>query len=133
MVVTGRLVAVAAIAAITVLARPEWSTVLLWIVVVAAVWTIDLVRAPRPSALGIERDGATSLRSSETAELILRVTNTSGRRFVGVVRDAWPPSVTTRPRRHLTTIEPGDRRSLVTVIESARRGSRSPDRITVRS
>ena len=113
MVVTGRFVVVAAVAALLVLARPEWSRC-------HAVgpgdgqllWGVDSMRAPRPRQLQVKRDGATSVRASESVELQLRLTNDSHKTFRGMVRDAWPPSVDMTPSRHLTTIEPQGRRTL---------------------
>ncbi|MFL6070532.1 MAG: DUF58 domain-containing protein [Actinomycetes bacterium] len=133
MVITGRMVLVAAIAALVVLVRPDWTVVTLWVVAMVLLWGIDAMRATRPSELHISRDGATSVRASEPAELQLRLTNNSNKTFRGTVRDAWPPSLEMTPSRHLAALEPQGRRSLSSRVRSSRRGTRSPDRVTVRS
>ena len=133
MVVTGRLVAVAAASAVLVVALPIWTSVWVWAALIAGLWLVDTLRAPRPAALVIARGGDTSIRAGQTGRLWLRLANDSGTRFRGTVRDAWPPSVTLHPDRHPVQVEAGERRRLITQVESTRRGARTPDRLTVRS
>jgi uncharacterized protein (DUF58 family) len=133
MVITGRLVLIAAMSALLVLLRPQWGVVALWAMCMTLLWAADSLRAPRPQTLTISRGGATSIRALEPAELLLRLGNDSDKRFRGTVRDAWPPSLVMSPSRHATTVEPHGRRTLTSRVHSARRGSRAPDRVTVRS
>ncbi|HEX5018265.1 MAG TPA: DUF58 domain-containing protein, partial [Actinomycetes bacterium] len=133
MVLTGRFVVVAAVTASLVVVRPDWSTLLVWLLAITALWVVDVARAPRPRELKVARSGATSLRALESAELRLTVTNTSNRHFVGMIRDAWPPSLRMQPSRHTISIDAGDRRALKATVTSTRRGARHPDRVTVRS
>ena len=133
MVLTGRLVAVAAVSALLILALPTWPAVAVWVTVTALLWLLDSVRAPHPSQLELTRAGTTSLRATETGELSLRVTNLSRQHFHGSIRDAWPPSLWVAPDRHSISVDAGDRRLLTAQVHSTRRGSRLPDRVTVRS
>jgi uncharacterized protein (DUF58 family) len=106
---------------------------MLWVAAIAVVWLVDALRAPRPQALDVVRQGNTSVRASEAGELTLVLTNTSDRGFRGTVRDAWPPSMTMSPVRHEVSVEAHGRRRLVARFESTRRGTRRPDRVTIRS
>jgi uncharacterized protein (DUF58 family) len=133
MVVTGRMVAVAAVLALLVLAVPSWTTTAVWLVVVATAWTLDRAFAPAPSSVQVSRQGTGRVRAGEPAELALRLTNTGDRTFRGVVRDAWPPSLVMTPDRHVLTLGPGATRRVISTAVSTRRGSRTPDRLTVRS
>jgi uncharacterized protein (DUF58 family) len=133
MVFTGRGVAVVALGGLVPLARPEWSSFWLFLVALLTALGVDLVRAASPAAVELERLGDTTVRSGEPAHLVLRLTNRSGRRFGGSVRDAWPPSAPTTPRHHDLTIAAGDRRVVTTVAVPTRRGACHADRVTVRS
>jgi uncharacterized protein (DUF58 family) len=103
------------------------ATALLLVVVV------DLMLACSPRALALSRDGATSTRLGEPAEIGLVVTNPTGRRFRGWVRDAWAPSATAEPRVHRVDVATGARKRLVTTLHPTRRGNRPAAAVTVRS
>lgn len=133
MLITGRFVLCAAVAALGIVIRPQWSTVALWVVVMSAVWLFDVLSALPPATLTITRGGTTTLRAGESATLTLTLTNPGARTFAGIIRDAWPPSLPTDPSRQSADVRPGERRVLTTHIASTRRGSRFPDRVTVRS
>ena len=94
---------------------------------------VDLVLACSPRALAMSRDGATSARLGEAAEIGLVVTNPTGRQFRGWVRDAWAPSATAEPRVHRVEVAPGARKRLVTTLHPTRRGNRPAAAVTVRS
>jgi uncharacterized protein (DUF58 family) len=93
---------------------------------------VDLVLACSPRALALSRDGATSTRLGEAAEIALIVTNPTGRRFRGWVRDAWAPSAVAQPRVHRVEVAPGTRRRLVTTLHPTRRGNRPAAAVTLR-
>lgn len=133
MVITGRAVSVTALCGVVTLARPQWSTFGLYLVVMATILAIDLARAVAPQDLDIQRSGDRAVRVGDPAALTLQLTNRSGRPFSGSVRDAWPPSAPTSPRRHDLTIESGDRRRITTIARPARRGACHADRVTVRA
>lgn len=133
MVITGRAVAVIALCGVVTLARPQWSTFGFYLVVMATILAIDWARAVAPQDVDIERSGDTAVRMGDPAALMLQLTNRSSRTFAGSVRDAWPPSAPTSPRRHDLTIESGDRGRITTIAEPARRGPCHADRVTVRA
>jgi len=130
MALTGRAALLALLGAVPVgLGAPWWAVVAMLLVVVA----LDLALAPPVGRVRLERDGDTACRLGETAEVRLRVTNTSSRRLRGLLRDAWGPSAGASPRAHALDVPAGERRVLVTVLRPSRRGDRLPDRVTVRA
>lgn len=133
MVITGRTVAVVALFGLALLARPLWSTFWLSLFAIVVLIAVDLLRAAAPRDLDISRSGSTATRVSEPVELTLRLTNRSRRPFVGMIRDAWPPSAPTSPHHHDVTIAPGDRRAITTIARPSRRGPVRADRVTVRA
>lgn len=133
MVITGRGVAFVALGGLLVLVRPQWTTFWFDVILLASVLTVDLYRTASPGDIEVERQGDTTVRVGETAALTLRLTNRSRRRFAGSVRDAWPPSAPTSPRRHDVSIEAGDRKVVTTTAKPTRRGACHADRVTVRA
>ncbi len=133
MVITGRAVAVVALIGLVPVARPQWSTFWLFLIATVAMLAVDLARAVAPKDVDIFRSGDTAVRVADPASLTLRLANRSRRRFVGSVRDAWPPSAPTSPRRHDVTIEAGDRRVITTITWPSRRGPSHADRVTIRT
>lgn len=94
---------------------------------------VDLTLACSPRALALAREGATSARLGEAAEVVLVVTNPTSRRFRGWVRDAWAPSAGAEPRAHRVEVAPGARKRLVTTLHPQRRGHRPAAAVTLRS
>jgi uncharacterized protein (DUF58 family) len=94
---------------------------------------VDLTLACSPRALALSRDGATSTRLGEPAEIGLVVANPTSRQFRGWVRDAWTPSAAAEPRLQRLELQPGARRRLVTTLHPQRRGNRVAAAVTVRS
>ncbi len=133
MVITGRAVAVIALCGALTLLRPHWSTFWLYLVVMVTVLAIDLARAAAPKDVAISRSGDTAVRVGDPAALTLQISNGSRRLFTGSVRDAWPPSAPTTPRRHQLMIDSGDRGRVTTVARPSRRGPCHADRVTLRS
>ena len=93
---------------------------------------VDLALACSPRAIGLARDGATSTRVGEPADVVLVVSNQTGRRLRGWVRDSWPPSAGAAPRLQRVDIAPGARRRLVTTLTPSRRGNRPSADVTIR-
>jgi uncharacterized protein (DUF58 family) len=94
---------------------------------------IDLALAGTVRGLVLARAGDTSVRLGESATVTLAVTNPSGRRVRGLLRDAWPPSAGAETTRHRVDVPPGERRRFDTVLHPTRRGDRPAYRVTVRS
>ena len=133
MALTGRAVLLALLGLLPVLLLPSLWTVLVVLLLIAAVCVVDAVLAPPVSSLRFVRGGATACRLGEQVELTLSVTNPGTRPLRGVLRDAWVPSAGAQPRTHDLDVPAGERRVLTTVLQPTRRGDRRPDRITVRA
>jgi uncharacterized protein (DUF58 family) len=130
---TGRAVLLALLGLLPVVASPSLWTVLVVLLLVAAVCVADAVAAQPVSSLRLDRAGATTCRLGEQAEVRLSVVNPGPRRLHGVLRDAWVPSAGATPRTHSLDVPAGERRVFTTVLQPTRRGDRVPDRVTVRS
>lgn len=133
MALTGRAVLVALLGLLPVVVLPSAWTVLVVILLVAAVCVADALAAQPVSSLRLTRGGAAACRLGEQVEVTLSVVNPGPRRLRGVLRDAWVPSAGASPRTHELDVPPGERRVLTTVLRPTRRGDRHPDRVTVRS
>ncbi|GAA1932482.1 DUF58 domain-containing protein [Streptomyces sodiiphilus] len=139
MAISGRTALLAALGTLVVGALPGWHGILAVGLPLLAAVVLDLALAAPVRPLRFHRDGATSVRVGEPAQVHLTVTNPSGRRLRADVRDAWPPSSWQQPReaysaaRHRLTVPAGERRRLTTTLRPTRRGSRSAARVTVRS
>ena len=134
MALTGRLglLAVAAAVVVGVLA-PSGTGLLLVTLALVLLVVVDVALAGPVRSLSFRRDGDTSVRLGEPARVQLTVTNPSGRRVRGRLRDAWPPSAGAVTQRHPLDLPPGERRRVVTAMVPTRRGDRPADRVTVRS
>lgn len=126
-----RCVLVAALGVPLALVSPVLLAVLLVLLVVGV--AADLVLAGSPRRLRLARDGATSARLGEPAQVELVVDNAGRRRVRGVVRDAWTPSAGATPPRAALDVPAGERRRHVTTLRPTRRGVRRADRVTVRA
>ncbi|WP_345710523.1 DUF58 domain-containing protein, partial [Kineococcus glutinatus] len=100
--------------------------------VVAALIALDVVLAPSPRRLLLEREVAPSVRLGEPCTSTVTVTNTGSRRARGLLRDAWQPSAGAGQDRHRIDVPPGERRRTSTQLRPVRRGDRAADRVTVR-
>ena len=134
MALTGRagLVALAAAVVVGLLAPTGWAVLVATALLLSLV-ALDVALAGSVRALGMTRDGDSVVRLGETAAVRLTVTNASGRRVRGRLRDAWPPSAGAAGQRHALDVPPGERRRVVTTLRPTRRGDRVADRVTVRA
>jgi uncharacterized protein (DUF58 family) len=133
-IVTGRAALLALLCAVPV-AFSHWPAQL-FIVLLAAVLAlvaVDAALAASPRALQFDRDGATQARLGQSADVVLLVTNGSGRRFTGQIRDAWPPSARAEPRAHKIAIARRQRDTFTTTLRPTRRGDQRAAHVTARS
>jgi uncharacterized protein (DUF58 family) len=134
MALTSRAPLLALAAVLVVFAAPAHGATVGYVAaVLLVVVLVDVGLACSPRALALSRDGATSARLGEAAEIALIVSNPTGRRFRGWVRDAWAPSAGAEPRVHRVEVRPGARGRLVTTLHPQRRGNRPAAAVTVRS
>ncbi len=134
MALTSRAGLVVLLGALLVLLLPlGGATVAIVAGAVAVCVVADLLVAAPVKSLRIARSGPPSTKLGEPVALRLQVTNPSGRALRALVRDAWPPSAGVRADRHRVHIPAAESRALTTVLVPQRRGTRTADRVTVRS
>lgn len=110
--------------------RAAWLGLLVTLLVVVAV---DALLAGSPRSLQMVRGGAVRTRMGQPVDVHLEVSSRARRRVRATLRDGWPPSSGQQPTRHTLDLRPGGRTSLTTTLVPTRRGTRRPDRVTVRS
>jgi uncharacterized protein (DUF58 family) len=136
---TGRTALIAALCSLLVgILIPSWAGIFSVDGLLALVILCDWILAAPVRKLQFTRNGDTSVRLGDDAEVHLTITNPSARPLHARIRDAWPPSSwlpgTEQPAsRHALTVPPGERRRLTTVLHPTRRGDRHAERVTVRS
>ncbi|MBC9725462.1 DUF58 domain-containing protein [Streptomyces sp. TRM68367] len=139
MALTGRAALIAALGSLPVgIWDPGWSGLLAVNAPLAMACACDFALAAPVRRLGLTRDGDTSVRLGDTADVTLTVTNPSRRPLRAHLRDAWPPSswqpgTETTGSRHRLTVPAGERRRVTTRLRPTRRGDRLADRVTIRS
>lgn len=133
MYLTTRSVWLTALGCLVVLLVPRPVSVLAWCAGVVALVALDVLAAPSPRALRVERSLARAIRLGESTTATLTVAN-DGRRTARLeLRDAWPPSAGASNERGRLEVPAGQRRRHRTVLTPTRRGDRTADLVTVRS
>ncbi|USQ77227.1 DUF58 domain-containing protein [Ornithinimicrobium cryptoxanthini] len=127
-----RAVALVLVGLAPVLQWPSMSTVRWWLLLCLVVIAVDLLLAPSPKKLTVDRSGQEQVRLGEPSRTTLTVTNPTGRAMRGSLRDAWVPSAGTSGERHTLDVPGGERRRYVTDLLPTRRGDRPADRVTLR-
>jgi uncharacterized protein (DUF58 family) len=104
-----------------------------WIVLVVLLVALDVLVAPSPRRMRLERELPSAVRLGEPTQASLLVTNPGGRRIRGLVRDAWQPSAGATPTRWPLDLPGGERRAFRATLVPLRRGERRTEQVTVRS
>ncbi len=133
MVLTGRVPLLLLAGLVPVVLRPGLGTTWLWVLVVILLALLDWWLAPSPGALEVERSPAARVRVGESTVTTLAVSYSGGRRFRGIVRDAWQPTAGAMANRHPLAVGAGERRQLTTRLLPVRRGDLQAVGVTVRS
>jgi uncharacterized protein (DUF58 family) len=133
MSISGRVPLLLLLGLVPVVARPSGGTVWLWLLVVAALVAGDLLLAPKPATLALDREPVGTVRLGEPTESLLRVTNAGKRRVRALLRDSWQPSAGATANRHRIDLGPGDRTVLTTPLLPRRRGDLPSLGVTVRA
>ncbi|HZN80007.1 MAG TPA: DUF58 domain-containing protein [Mycobacterium sp.] len=134
MILTGRVGLIALICVLPIAFSPWPATtfaVLLGALVTAVI--ADMALAANTRRLTCSRFGETAARLGQPVDAVLAVENTSGSRFRGQIRDAWPPSARAEPRTHAVDLAAGQQVRLVTQLRPVRRGDQSSALVTARS
>ena len=131
MVVSGRLVALAAVG----LLLTAWSTaaLLVYAGVLVVVALVDAALAGRIADLRIAREPSAPVRLHERGETVLVIANPGRRTMRATVRDAWVPSAGATPRTQHVRVPAGERRRMVTSLVPTRRGERHTGQVAIRS
>ncbi|OFJ53509.1 DUF58 domain-containing protein [Mycolicibacterium grossiae] len=134
MFLTGRSGLVALVCALPIVVSP-WpaATFAVLLVLLVLAVSVDVALAAGVRSLRFERSGDTTARLGESVDAVLTVGNDGGRRFRGVVRDAWPPSARAAPRLHPVDVAAGQRVRVVTTLRPNRRGDQRAAVVTARS
>jgi uncharacterized protein (DUF58 family) len=133
MAITGRVPLLLLLGVVAVLLRPGASTVLLWLLVVAALVGADVLMAASPRTVTVERMPPGRVRVGQHVDSVVSLVNPGERPTSLLVRDAWQPSAGAHDNRHRLRLGPGDRVLLTTPLRPARRGELSAYGVTVRS
>jgi len=132
MSISGRVPLVLLLGVVPVALRPSTGTVWLWVLAVGLLVGVDLLLAPSPGVLAVDRPEVGSVRLGHPTQTRLVVTNRSARRMRGVLRDAWQPTAGASANRHRIALAPGDRAVLETPLLPRRRGDLRAIGVTVR-
>ncbi|MDH2442957.1 DUF58 domain-containing protein [Amnibacterium sp. CER49] len=139
MILTGRvpLLLLVGVVPIVVLgsfgATAAGATLVGWLLLVALLVALDVLVAPSPRRVRLDRELPDAVRLGEPVGATLLVTNLSERRISGLVRDAWQPSAGADPSRWPLDLPGGERRAFRTTLTPIRRGERRTEQVTVRS
>jgi len=158
MVVTGRLAAVAAVAALIVMvAAPSWQGVLIASVVLLGLIWADSAAAARPlqarrrqrsvttqgqrpgpigtaraAGLELSRPSLTTVRVGRETAVELTVVNRGDWRIRGLLWDDWPGSARADRRTHRLQLGPNTKTRITTTLSPAYRGDRVAGPVTLR-
>jgi uncharacterized protein (DUF58 family) len=133
MAITGRVPLLLLTGLVAVLLRPSGSTVWLWLLVVVVLVAADVLVAPSPRSLSVERMPPGRVRVGQESTSVVILTNPGRRRASLLVRDAWQPTAGARGNRHRLRLEVGGQVVLATPLLPARRGELTAYGVTVRS
>jgi uncharacterized protein (DUF58 family) len=133
MALSGRFVLLVLFGAVPIVVLGDRAVLGLWLLVVIALGTVDVLLAGSPRRLTLSRELPERVRLGEAAVSTLFVSNGGNRRVVGIVRDGWQPSAGAYPSRAKLSLPPGERRAFQTTLTPFRRGERRVSQVTVRS
>lgn len=133
MAITGRVPLLLLAGLIPVVLRPELGTMWLWVLLVVLVVLVDWWLAPRPGRLELLRSPTGAVRQGNPAATTLAVMNPTGRRYSGILRDAWQPTAGASDNRHRLTLGAGSTTQVTTNLRPQRRGDLRAVGVTVRA
>jgi uncharacterized protein (DUF58 family) len=133
-ILTGRVGLIALICVLPIALSP-WPAITFAVLLAALVTAViaDIALAANTRRLTCSRFGETAARLGQPVDAVLAVENTSGSRFRGQIRDAWPPSARAEPRTHAVDLAAGQQVRLVTQLRPVRRGDQRSALVTARS
>ncbi|MDP9831843.1 DUF58 domain-containing protein [Trueperella abortisuis] len=102
-------------------------------IILALVVLADAALAPNPALLVADHDGEDSVRVGDETHATITLSNPSGRRISGVLRDAWPPSANVSPTRHAFALPARSETSFDATRRPDRRGTIHSSALTIRT
>ncbi|WP_420364944.1 DUF58 domain-containing protein [Curtobacterium sp. L3-7] len=133
MAISGRFVALLAVAIVpTVLLGSGWGG-LAWVLVVVLAAALDLLLAADLRTVRVDRRMPRLARRDTTADGTLVLANDGARTLRALVRDMWEPSAGQAPRRITMTVPGGERRTARMRFAPFRRGRRRSSGVAVRA
>ena len=133
MAISGRFVALLAVAIVpTVLLGSGWGG-LAWVLVVVLAAGLDLLLAADLRTVRVDRRMPRLARRDTTADGTLVLANDGTRTLRALVRDMWEPSAGQAPRRITMTVPGGERRTARMRFAPFRRGRRRSSGVAVRA
>ncbi|MCW2163853.1 Uncharacterized conserved protein, DUF58 family, contains vWF domain [Microbacterium hydrothermale] len=138
MVVTGRLalfvaLGVAPVVLLSTAGVPAWAAVGGWVLLAAALLSVDVALAADPRRVEITRVLPERALRDEPVTGELRVRNLGSRLLRAVVRDAWQPTAGAPADRARVTVPPGERRGTPLPLLPRRRGELRSAFVVVRA
>jgi uncharacterized protein (DUF58 family) len=131
---TRRLAVVAAVAAVVVLLAPvpPWWTLAVVELALLAAATVDIVRAPSPGRIDVERELPGVLPLDGEGEVAWHVRNPTGRRLTVWLADELAPSLHATSRRARLRLPANGRVTARTALHPSRRGRFTPTDVVLR-
>jgi uncharacterized protein (DUF58 family) len=131
---TRRLAVVAAVAAVVVLLAPvpPWWTLAVVELALFAAATVDIVRAPSPGRIDVERELPGVLPLDGEGEVAWHVRNPTGRRLTVWLADELAPSLHATSRRARLRLPANGRVTARTALHPSRRGRFTPTDVVLR-
>ncbi|KTR38768.1 lipoprotein [Curtobacterium oceanosedimentum] len=133
MAVSGRFVALLAVAIVPTVLLGSARAGVAWVVVVVLAAGLDVLLAADPRAVRIERRMPHLARRGSATEGTLVLANDGPRPLRALVRDMWEPSAGHEPNRIRMTVPAGERRVARVRFTPFRRGRRASTGVAVRS
>jgi uncharacterized protein (DUF58 family) len=133
MAITGRVPLLLLLGVPAVVLRPQASTVWWWLLVVALLVGADVLLAPSPAVVSVERRPVGRVRAGTDTVSLLSVANTGRRPVRLLLRDAWQPSAGSRDNRHRLRLRPSEHAAVRTPLRPVRRGELTALGVTVRT
>ena len=133
MAVSGRFVALLAVAVVPTVLLGSGLGGVAWVCVVLLAAVLDVVLAADLARVRVERRMPGLARRDTTAEGTLVLANDGGRRLRAVVRDLWEPSAGHTPGRLRLDVPAGERRTARVRFAPFRRGRRRSAGVAVRA
>lgn len=115
------------------LGTSPWFVLPAWLLFVAALVVLDVLRAANPRRLEVTRRGPERARRFEATETAVIARNLGERQLRGSLRDAWQPTAGARPSRASLELPPGEARAVSFTLLPRRRGELCSEFVMVRS